>query len=525
MSDERDRTAGERDDDGPDGTAGRRVPDRAVLDELSQAFDPTADAPRPGADDRADEARPHDSPADVAVPAGVDVPADVEVAADGEVAADAGVPADVEIPSDAEAGGAPPRVPPAAPVDDAPPVDPVEVADETDGGGEPSTGPTPLAPVLPIGEPRNLLPSSGGRTSAGAPRDDDEDGAIGDDAGPRTIKIGGDDELPDTVYLDDELARDDSDEQTVFIDDDGSSDAITATDATGSGIEPRLRQRRIGVRRAEGLRRLRWVIIAGGVALVVVGALAFLASPVFDIDDVSVVGEQYTDPDALQEVVDDLVGTPVLLADTADAEDRLEAIPWVESARVRTDFPNAASIEIRERTAVAAMPGADGGTRVLDRDGRILDVIEGQPIALVWIAGPITLDQPAGEFAPVGPSSAASLATKLTPTVRRRLDSILVTPDGADLRLMLRPLTSADADGDGTPDAAAEEAPEAADPSTTLPAVAPGSGGPLIEVRFGSAVGDNQQIEKLVRLERVLDDIGTDPVTAIDVSTAEVTIL
>jgi hypothetical protein len=58
-----------------------------------------------------------------------------------------------------------------------------------------------------------------------------------------------------------------------------------------------------------------------------------------------------------------------------------------------------------------------------------------------------------------------------------------------------------------------------------LPPVAPGSGGPLIEVRFGSAIGDNQQIEKLVRLERVLDDVGTEPVTSIDVSTAEVTIL
>jgi len=51
------------------------------------------------------------------------------------------------------------------------------------------------------------------------------------------------------------------------------------------------------------------------------------------------------------------------------------------------------------------------------------------------------------------------------------------------------------------------------------------SGNGLIEVRFGSAVGDEAQIQKLVRLERKLEDIGDDPVQIIDVSTAEVTVL
>ena len=43
-------------------------------------------------------------------------------------------------------------------------------------------------------------------------------------------------------------------------------------------------------------------------------------------------------------------------------------------------------------------------------------------------------------------------------------------------------------------------------------------------MRFGSAIGDNDQIEKLVRLERKLEDVGADPVSVIDVSTAEVTV-
>ena len=134
------------------------------------------------------------------------------------------------------------------------------------------------------------------------------------------------------------------------------------------------------------------------------------------------------------------------------------------------------------------MMGADGQARVIDVDGRVLGLVGGQPVALVWISGPGTLDQSPGEFAPIGYSSAASLVTKLTPEVRTRVESMLVTPDGSDLVLVL----SSDR-------------------------------GP-IEVRFGSAIGENAQIEKLVRLQRTLDDIGTKPVTAIDVSTSEVTV-
>ncbi len=212
-----------------------------------------------------------------------------------------------------------------------------------------------------------------------------------------TITIGGDDELPDAVYLDDELERGVTTGRTLFIDDDGSEDAVAPKEASTRGIEPRLRQRRIGVRRAESRRRLRWFVIGGVVLLIVIAALAVLGSSLFDVDEVDVNGNVYTDPDQLQAVVDDLMGTPVLLVDTQQAEADLEAIPWVEDARVRTSFPNSASIELRERTPLVAMAGADGLSRVLDRDGRVLDSIEGEPVALVWISGPGTLDAAVGD--------------------------------------------------------------------------------------------------------------------------------
>ncbi len=303
-----------------------------------------------------------------------------------------------------------------------------------------------------------------------------------------TLSIGADDDLPDAVYLDEALGESDESSGPVFIDDDGSSDAVLPKDATTPGIEPRLRQRRIGVRRAASRKRLWWLIGIAGALVVAVAVLAVLGSSLFAVDEVTVHGNVYTDPQALAAIVDDLEGTPTLLVDTRDIERQLEAIPWVEDARVRTNFPNRATIELRERRPVAAVPGTDGSSRVLDADGRILAVVEGEPVALVWIAGPGTLDAPAGEFAPIGYQAAAALVPKLTPTIRSQLTSMLATADGADLVLLLdRP------------------------------------SGPL-EVRFGSAIGENAQIEKLVRLERALEDIGDRPSTVVDVSTVEVTV-
>ena len=56
----------------------------------------------------------------------------------------------------------------------------------------------------------------------------------------------------------------------------------------------------------------------------------------------------------------------MLRADTDGAERELEAIPWVEDARVTTDFPHGATIELRERQPVATFQGPDGRFRVID---------------------------------------------------------------------------------------------------------------------------------------------------------------
>lgn len=327
------------------------------------------------------------------------------------------------------------------------------------------------------------------------------DQEVVDAPAPRTIVIDAAHDPPDAVYLaaGDPLLRPTGSaagvataepapdaaaagETTIFIDDRPTGETISLEAATSATrIEPRMRERRIAVRRAEGRKRLRWALVVAIVLVIVVAILAVLGSSLFTIDDVEVEGAVYTDQAALDAVVEELRGTPVLRADTDRAERTLEAIPWVEDARVTTDFPNGAKIEIRERAPVATFEGPDGAFRVIDTHGRVLDVLDAQPVEYPLV---MSADAPAlttGQFAPQGFAAAASLVQALTPELRARAQSVAVTADGSDLRLMLT---------DG------------------------------IEARFGAA---RDLVVKLVRLQTRLDDLEGGGFSYVDVSTNEVT--
>lgn len=249
-----------------------------------------------------------------------------------------------------------------------------------------------------------------------------------------------DDELPDAVYVQGSLERDGSG-SIVFIEDDITGDTLGPESERDvrRGIEPRMRERRVAVKRAQGRRRLRRVLAVAFVVLLVVGVLAVLGSPLFAVrgDDVKVFGSVYTDRDRLQEIIDDAVGTPVLRVDTAGIEESIEEIPWVEQATVRSDFPHGLVIDIRERSAVATYQGPDQRFRVLDRAGRVLDVLDLYPFAYVLIVGPDAVDLEPGAFAPQGYAAAAELAKNLTGTVRGRVTMIEVTADGSRLAMQL----------------------------------------------------------------------------------------
>jgi cell division protein FtsQ len=269
-----------------------------------------------------------------------------------------------------------------------------------------------------------------------------------------TIKIGGDDELPDAVYLD---APGPAAERTtaemsgatagttitgtriVIGDELEASGAFDAVEVPSRSMDPRLRARRVAVKRAQGRKRLLWVAAIGGVVLVVVAVLAVFASSLFSVEVIDVQGAVYSQArygEQFQRVIDEMQGDPVLLVDTRRAERELESIPWVERAFVRTDFPNRVVIDIRERRPLATYQGSDERYRVIDADGRVLDVLVGRPVDYMLLSG-VGPDLEPGSMSGTQFAEAAQMVGALPSELRAITESASVDATTGDLGLQL----------------------------------------------------------------------------------------
>lgn len=71
------------------------------------------------------------------------------------------------------------------------------------------------------------------------------------------------------------------------------------------------------------------------------------------VGDVLVTGRQETDPTQLLEVVGVERGMPILALDLASIRQRVEALPWVKSARVERQLPDTLFISLTERRPLA----------------------------------------------------------------------------------------------------------------------------------------------------------------------------
>lgn len=136
-------------------------------------------------------------------------------------------------------------------------------------------------------------------------------------------------------------------------------------------VHPRLRARRIAVRRAEGRRRFhRLVALACVLGALVLGAL-LVQSPLLDVDHVTVAGAEQTAVDAVVAATGVAGGEAMATLDLGAIERRLEALPWVASAELARKWPGTIRITVAERAPVAVVADAQRAWLV-DRSGRVL---------------------------------------------------------------------------------------------------------------------------------------------------------
>ncbi len=213
----------------------------------------------------------------------------------------------------------------------------------------------------------------------------------------------------------------------------GKKRVVISDDDSGPAPKPsgaaRFRQRRIAVRRAAGRRRLRWFTVVGIVIAAILVVLLLLTSPILSIRSVDVEGNVYTNPATLGEVISDLKGEPILTADVHGAELRLLAIPWVRDVEISTHLPSRVTIQIVEREPLAFYRAVDGFNRVIDRDGRVLDVIEGDPVDYTAIRG-TGPNLSAGDFVGQPFLGATQLINALPAELSVRLIAMSVSAEG-----------------------------------------------------------------------------------------------
>jgi cell division protein FtsQ len=210
---------------------------------------------------------------------------------------------------------------------------------------------------------------------------------------------------------------------------------VTETGPGTAAIDPRLRARRIAVRRDEGRRRLRRLTGLGVVAAVALLTLAVTRSPVLDVDRVEVVGATHTSFDEVQRATGIRRHAPMTDVDLDRARQGVLALPWVNSVAISREWPASVHIVITERTAVAVVTAGSAGFALVDGDGRVLETSPAPPPGFVLLAN---VPLPGAPGSSIDPSAADALAVArvMSSSLRTKVSTVVAELDGVVLRLV-----------------------------------------------------------------------------------------
>ena len=202
-------------------------------------------------------------------------------------------------------------------------------------------------------------------------------------------------------------------------------------------IDPRIRQRRIAVRRDEGRRRLRVLVIAASTVGAVLLGWVVTRSPVLDVDRLRVVGARQATPASVLAALDVGRGDALLDVDEEGAARRVERLPWVDDADVRREWPGTVVVTVTERRPAASVRARGGGWMLVDASGRLLARRPLPQEGLPAIEGGTWADDPGGDLG--APARAALRVANAIPAERVPAVPVVAVLDGGELELRLAP--------------------------------------------------------------------------------------
>jgi cell division protein FtsQ len=194
-----------------------------------------------------------------------------------------------------------------------------------------------------------------------------------------------------------------------------------------------MRERRVAVVRAQGRRRLRWLIAVMVVGTLVAAAWLVTHSTLLDIDRVRVTGTQHVSADEVRRATGVHRGDPILFVDVGAVERRVEQIAWVDRARVERRLPGELHIRVTERSPAAWARRAPDRVSLVDGRGRVLADAADPPAELPELAGLAALPRPGRQ---ITPAAGADIIEKLPAELRLRAARVVVS--GGEITLVLR---------------------------------------------------------------------------------------
>jgi cell division protein FtsQ len=194
-------------------------------------------------------------------------------------------------------------------------------------------------------------------------------------------------------------------------------------------MDPRIRRRRIEVKRGEGRRRLRILVGSVAVAALIVGVVGATRSPLMDVDHVVVTGGAHVTAEQIVAVAG-LRDQPQLIdVGTKRVARKAESLPWVATATVIRQWPSTVKVHVTERMPAASLPAEGGRWAVADAGGRVLEVLDARPSTMPSVAGAPPAGGAGTRLSPAG-REAMAVAAALTPDLRGITAELAVTADG-----------------------------------------------------------------------------------------------
>ncbi len=201
---------------------------------------------------------------------------------------------------------------------------------------------------------------------------------------------------------------------------------MTAVTAPNARIDPRVRARRVAVRRDAGRRRFRRLLVVVAALSVATAAVGTLFSPLLAVHRIVVRGAG-PDAAAVQHAAGIATGAPIVFVDTGAAAAAVRRVPWVASARVSRELPTTVTVTVTARAPVAWVSVAPGVVSIVDGHGVVMAHATRPPAGLPQLGGVTRAALVGGRILPTAPAVAAAA---LGPALRLRVTAVALGPDG-----------------------------------------------------------------------------------------------